>query len=489
MKLVKLSLAAVVAAGSFSFANAVALDEAIQNVDLSGYLRYRYETITHKSDGDVYYKDKQNHQLRGHLKLTADIADNFKATAVFRYDTKEYSYGDEARADVDSTFKVREGYLTYNNYDTSVNLGRMEVGSIWTDDLVGNGVKVVNNSIEGLTFAAYMFDNFDTSSSDLIGEHLLDGSVTFDDKGNLIYNSFGLMNKQIIKDIEVSVYNTALSTTNKLIKDGLPIKPGMEDAFAKTIVLPSILNNAATMNKINNLVVYGNLTSLNSMLYSNNLYGIAVMGSFAPVDAQLWLSYLNNVGTLYALDLAANFGDKDSVAYNIHAQYAGNSLKNDVKEYIGFANGNFYGIEAGVNAYGFDGSLGYVGFGKKDKWTINTLHNKGRLINSGELIMDKLMTASIGKSDFVFAELGYTYADVRFGVDVIYGKNKISVSSFDMKRKLFEVTPRLSYKYSDKLEFSSFYAMSKTKVQFDKRPSDNYSTRTDKIRLEAKYTF
>ncbi|ENN5836057.1 major outer membrane protein, partial [Campylobacter lari] len=44
MKLVKLSLVAALAAGAFSAANAVSLEEAIKDVDVSGMFRYRFES-------------------------------------------------------------------------------------------------------------------------------------------------------------------------------------------------------------------------------------------------------------------------------------------------------------------------------------------------------------------------------------------------------------------------------------------------------------
>lgn len=50
MKLVKLSLVAALAAGAFSVANATPLEEAIKDIDVSGVLRYRYETSNEWSD-------------------------------------------------------------------------------------------------------------------------------------------------------------------------------------------------------------------------------------------------------------------------------------------------------------------------------------------------------------------------------------------------------------------------------------------------------
>nr|WP_086226516.1 major outer membrane protein [Campylobacter sp. P0108] len=64
MKLVKLSLAAIVAAGALtSVANATSLEEAIKNVDVSGYARYRFDSQNAKlaSFEDI---DKPNHKFK-----------------------------------------------------------------------------------------------------------------------------------------------------------------------------------------------------------------------------------------------------------------------------------------------------------------------------------------------------------------------------------------------------------------------------------------
>lgn len=394
MKLVKLSLVAVVAAGSFSFANAVALDEAIQNVDLSGMLRYRYETEGKKNTtGNVSNKENASgHKYKAQLKFGADIADNFKATALFQYKNTDLSYGNNAFLDDTKTFAVRDAYLTYTNFDTSFMFGRMEIGSIWTDDLLGTGLKVLNNSIENVTLAAYAFDN---------------------------YNKDGDLSPVLVKN--------------------------------------------------------------NGIVTSKNLYGIAAIANFDPVAAQLWVSNMASWGTFYAVDFNVALGDKDDFAYNIHAQYAGNSLKKDRKEKLDATNGNFYAIEAGFDAFGLDFNVGYAGYGKKDKATVNSIEDEGQLINYGEFAM-KDYNGGKGKKDFVFGTIGYTFEDVRFAVDIINGTNKLTAG----KEKLFEVKPQLSYKYSDKLKFSTFYAYGKTK---NVEGVDGSKNEDKLIRFEAKYTF
>lgn len=182
MKLVKLSLVAALAAGAFSVANATPLEEAIKDIDVSGVLRYRYETGNEWSDingvapnegGSI--SGKQDHKYRAQLNFSGAIADNFKAFVQLDYSAKDGGYGTNNgsttrayAADNSSTLNVRQLYLTYTdeNVATSVILGKQQLNTIWTDNaidgLVGTGVKVVNNSIDGLTLAAFAVDSYNS---------------------------------------------------------------------------------------------------------------------------------------------------------------------------------------------------------------------------------------------------------------------------------------------------------------------------------------
>ncbi|HHE9898790.1 TPA: major outer membrane protein [Campylobacter coli] len=182
MKLVKLSLVAALAAGAFSVANATPLEEAIKDIDVSGVLRYRYETGNEWSDingvapnegGSI--SGKQDHKYRAQLNFSGAIADNFKAFVQLNYSAKDGGYGANNgsttrsyAADNSSTLNVRQLYLTYTdeNVATSVILGKQQLNTIWTDNaidgLVGTGVKVVNNSIDGLTLAAFAVDSYNS---------------------------------------------------------------------------------------------------------------------------------------------------------------------------------------------------------------------------------------------------------------------------------------------------------------------------------------
>ncbi|EOX7401695.1 major outer membrane protein [Campylobacter coli] len=182
MKLVKLSLVAALAVGAFSVANATPLEEAIKDIDVSGVLRYRYETSNEWSDINGVAQNegsgisgKQDHKYRAQLNFSGAIADNFKAFVQLDYSAKDGGYGANNgsttrsyAADNSSTLNVRQLYLTYTdeNVATSVILGKQQLNTIWTDNaidgLVGTGVKVVNNSIDGLTLAAFAVDSYNS---------------------------------------------------------------------------------------------------------------------------------------------------------------------------------------------------------------------------------------------------------------------------------------------------------------------------------------
>ncbi|EOZ2198314.1 major outer membrane protein [Campylobacter upsaliensis] len=206
MKLVKLSLVAALAAGAFSVANATPLEEAIKDIDVSGVLRYRYRAgnidgVDNKglvdqngNPQDGLITDKQMHQYRAQINFNAAIADNFKAFVQLDYSAKDGGYGVDTLTNPINEDKgalhVRQLYLTYTNEDfaTSVIAGKQQLNTIWTDNgidgLVGTGIKVLNNSFDGLTLAAFAVDSF--AATEQKGDLTGTGNIsTFDEVGNL----------------------------------------------------------------------------------------------------------------------------------------------------------------------------------------------------------------------------------------------------------------------------------------------------------------
>ncbi|EAI5711813.1 major outer membrane protein [Campylobacter coli] len=425
MKLVKLSLVAALAAGAFSVANATPLEEAIKDIDVSGVLRYRYETSNEWSDINGVAENqgsgisgKQDHKYRAQLNFSGAIADNFKAFVQLDYNAKDGGYGANNgsttrsyAADNSSTLNVRQLYLTYTdeNVATSVILGKQQLNTIWTDNaidgLVGTGVKVVNNSIDGLTLAAFAVDSY---NSDEQGGEL--GTVKQSEK------------------------------------------------------LVTVLN------------------------FSENLYGAAAIGSYevfnGQLNPQLWLAYMTDNAFFYALDAAYNTTIFDGVNWTLEGAYLGNSLDNELKD-LGNGNGNFFALNGSIEVNGWDATLGGLYYGKKDKATVTVIEDQGNLgsLLAGEEIFytnGSKLNGDTGRNIFGYVKAGYTFNEtVRVGADFVYGGTKTESHSGGDK---LEAVARVDYKYSPKLNFSAFYSY----VNVDK---DTDSTHHDAVRLQALYKF
>lgn len=399
MKLVKLSLVAALAASAFSAANATPLEEAIKDIDVSGVLRYRYESSNPWSNANFGsgISGKQDHKYRAQVNFSGAISDNFKAFVQFDYNSQDGGYGADSISNTSDTLSVRQLYLTYTNEDvaTSVIAGKQQLNTIWTDNaidgLVGTGIKVVNNSIDGLTLAAFAMDSFNEkvpATADIT-------SGTFN-KGN------------VNGDSDVS---------------------GALD-WSKNIYGAAAIGS----------------------------YDIAG-GQFNP---QLWLAYISDNAFLYALDAAYSTTIFDGINWTIEGAYLGNSVDNKLKDRLDAANGNFFALRGAVEVNGWDASLGGLYYGKKDKVTVTTIEDQGNLgsLLAGEEIFytrGSNLNGDLGRNIFGYVTGGYTFNEaVRVGADFVYGGTKTNIIGQGGKK--LEAVARVDYKYSPKLNFSAFYS-------------------------------
>ncbi|MDY6134170.1 major outer membrane protein, partial [Campylobacter lanienae] len=170
MKLVKLSLATIVAAGALSsVVSAASLEEAIKNVDVSGYARYRYDARnTNTSDSEF---NGNTHRFTTDIDFKSAVGDNFFGVIGFRYDSSDVS-GERAGADtqVGQALNVRQFYLGYTAGNTTIQAGRQVLGTFFTDDMVGTGIKFLNKDIVGLTLVGIAFDNLQADGDIGTGE-------------------------------------------------------------------------------------------------------------------------------------------------------------------------------------------------------------------------------------------------------------------------------------------------------------------------------
>ncbi|ELM1093728.1 group 2 major outer membrane porin protein PorA [Campylobacter jejuni] len=431
MKLVKLSLVAALAAGAFSAANATPLEEAIKDVDVSGVLRYRYDSSNPWGNANFGsgISGKQDHKYRAQVNFSGAISDNFKAFVQFDYNSQDGGYGTDSISNTSDTLTVRQLYLTYTNEDvaTSVIAGKQQLNTIWTDNgvdgLVGTGIKVVNNSIDGLTLAAFAMDSF----------------------------------------------NEASDTTVTITRDS---------------------NQKITGVQFNRGNPKGDGDVSGALDWSKNIYGAAAIGSYditgGQFNPQLWLAYMSDNAFLYALDAAYSTTIFDGINWSIEGAYLGNSVDNKLKDRLGVANGNFFALRGTVEVNGWDASLGGLYYGKKDKVTVTTIEDQGNLgsLLAGEEIFytrGSNLNGDLGRNIFGYVTGGYTFNEaVRVGADFVYGGTKTNIIGQGGKK--LEAVARVDYKYSPKLNFSAFYSY----VNVDTDPE---STHHDAVRLQALYKF
>ncbi|HEB7537808.1 TPA: major outer membrane protein [Campylobacter coli] len=426
MKLVKLSLVAALAAGAFSVANATPLEEAIKDIDVSGVLRYRYESGRFGKDVNLRNgnldESNQNHQYRAQLNFSGAIADNFKAFVQLDYNAKDGGYGADSVSNTKTSLNVRQLYLTYTdeNVATSVILGKQQLNTIWTDNaidgLVGTGIKVVNNSIDGLTLAAFAID-----------------SVNTDEQGGGI--------------------------------EQLPLAAGTNGNYGESSPYLNWSQN-----------IYGAAAIGSYEVFNGQL------------NPQLWLAYMTDNAFLYALDVAYNTTIFDGVNWTLEGAYLGNSLDNTLDDYYAGAatNGNFFALRGTVEVNGWDATLGGLYYGDKEKTSITVIEDQGNIgsLLAGEEIFytdGSQLHGSLGRNIFGYVKAGYTFNEtVRVGADLVYGGTKTINNEGGDK---LEAVARVNYKYSPKLNFSAWYSY--VNVDRDQGGEGDHNA----VRLQALYKF
>ncbi|WP_069637953.1 major outer membrane protein [Campylobacter pinnipediorum] len=450
MKLTKISLAALVALGTFSVASATPLEEAIKGIDVGGSLLYRYDNVTEKETSkndkgkSVEEKDsKGKTKFNAVLNFNAALADDFFGVLSARYTSQDklgHTLGATGKLQpdaydvtyTDNAFEFNEFYLGYKAANTTVTAGKQQLGTFFTDDAVGTGVRIINSDIEGLTLAAVGF-----------------GAIE---------------NHEIESDGDLWKKVRKLNLAETEYKDGkLKTKEG-KDAYD-----------------------------------IGNLYGVAAIGNYDPVSFQLWYASLENVADLFAVELASDFAISDDLSFGLKGQYVTTDADGEMKKQVeDYSDGDFYAFEATTGLYGVDLSAGYVGWKVKthnkkvqdgkmvatDGVTSFSLEDQGSLIDAGEYNHYDYTWLS-GKGGFFFATAGYNFDKFFVGVDYKNGQNKFADKE-SVKEKHEEIVGRLSYNYSKKLKFTTWYAATTTKnVEGKKDTKEDGST----YRFQAKYSF
>lgn len=395
MKLFKLSLAAVVAAGALSSVSAAPLEEAIKDIDVSGFGRYRFQsTDTKPAVGQKTHDTFHRFTLDVNFKATLD--DNFFAVIGLRYDSADIvgshnransgianthgglsgtngGWGGQGR----DSFSVRQYYVGFTAIPyTTVLFGRQPAGTFFTDDIVATGLKVAVNPVEGLTLAGLYYTNFE-EDGDL-------GMVPF---------SLGEPNGAYIH--QKNLWGVAAIYQNEFLD--------LQAWYAG-------LNKVA------------------------NLFAISAGANYAIND-----------------DISVR-GKAQWAHTNLTGRFKDNYGRTALNDGL-VANSNFFGFDLGASFYGFDLDAGYLTYGKKDQISVHTLEDAGSLIKPGEELID--YTSFSGKHKVWFGKAKYTYDAYSIGVDYVHDKVKNTGGNL----KANEWVVRAGYKYNDKLSFNAWYSM------------------------------
>lgn len=410
MKLAKLSLAAVVAAGSFSMANAaVSLEDAIKDVQVSGFLRYRLDGDRQKNkfDGTTTIKAHSNiNKFRAQVVANMKLDEYFSANVGVRFDawdangynfkTKLNEKEEEVRVygkqSLNGSYGVgknennvvfRDLNLVYNNADaaTKVIAGRQVVTTLYTNGVVGDGILALNSSVDNVTFAAFYFANLDDEDS---SNNIANVKKPLYGVG--VLTNFGVVNANLwagqVKDV-ATVY-------------GLDAKAGVEVADDTKVDIIAQVSQTAFDSKMKK----------------------------------------SNTGD-------TSKDTKDSTNFNVNA-----------------------GFDIGT----FNAKVGYAMTGSKKGNSLVTLYDSGTFDTMGEILMDFDTTS--GQNQFIYASIGTQIDEFSAAFEYVNLTNKVKDDNDKLKGNEYLV--RLGYDYNKKLKFSGFYGFAETKYDKDKNQENKF---------------
>ncbi len=472
MKLVKFSLVAALAVGSMSVLDAKPLEEAIKDVDISGHMRYRHDSVSVKK-GDTRIDPsasgktiggKQHHKFRSAVKAGVAMGDGFKAVGELYYnnDTNGGYLGEGTQTK--NPIVLKQAYLQYDNTNVGLSamLGRQELGTIWTADLTGMAAKVFLTPADGLTVGVFAVDSFEAYGN-------YDGTKAAGEQ-----YSFTAHDGDVA---DFGVYIPAKDETGKA-----------DDSAA----------------------------FINGRLFKNNMYGAAVLGDFGPAKVQVWGNYWDKTATLYAVqaNLGLAMGGGNELGFKV--AYLGNTLDGVFKKDTGTqevaGNGNLVDVRATAKFAGLDAKIGGIYFGKKEKFTINTLEDPSGsdLYIGRQMFYNKgsWLALSAGQNIFGYVGVGYTLpANIRIGVQGVFGQttaaaavDKTAESAANGAGTKYELAADIGYKVNKNLNFTLWYSHIESSAKVEKAydaGTDTYvsidSTKVkgtkDAVRFEALYKF
>ncbi|MCH5323471.1 MAG: major outer membrane protein [Helicobacter sp.] len=497
MKLLKVSLAASIALGALSTASfAQPLEDAIRGVDVSGYLRYRFNDDRQNFGTAPADKNRglQAHWWRAQADFKTPTTNNIALNLGLWYNNQNANVnhgkgnsnpapaapflqseaGTGAGAD-QGTFGVQSFYatITPDSTATTILAGKQLLNTPVTnaaDGDRGTGILALNSDLPGLTLAAGFFDSW------------------------AINDGYGLTNPNI---------------TNPQIN---PITGQLIPQFGGRHWNGSA--NLGSNNTVDeNLYVLAGIYSLDTDVgtFGGQLWGFYIDNA---VDALIFgeLSWKNSLlRAKLQYTYAALNNDDDSVFATLHGIAANSGNKANI-----VADNDLVVLELGVNTTAdfdipFDARIGYIT--NFASGTSVALEDEGTNMSRAGKIWWQDPSLGFSTSalrpygaqafggeqtiNVFYGALGYAFVDGRLntGLEFATGTNERKWDKMrgDNKDKadFFEIAPTVSWKHTDQLTLSAFYAYLQESFK-DNRGSEVNGwddKKRQRVRFEARYDF
>lgn len=482
MKFLKLSLAASVALGALSTASfAQPLEEAIKGIDVSGYLRYRYNDDRYDSAAGNTGKNA-NHQWRAVADFKTPVVNNIalnfgvwynnqnnvnhgKGTSATDNPANVPFLGTGLGSGSDGEFGVREFYatITPDSTATTIKIGKQLLDTPVTnayDGDRGTGILALNSDIPNLTLAAAAFDSwaineysFAAGGINTVGVNGIGDTSSFSNTNSVDKPLYALAG---IYGVDTNYGRFGGQLWGFYIDDAVDALVFGELSWQGSLLRAKLQYTYAALNNDEDSVfytLYGNgntLANPKANVSESNDMGVIEVGADFRNDFQLplniTLGYMMNFadGTAVALeDEGSNVSRKGKIWW----QNAGTGISTSALRGYGLQG---FGTEQDVNVF--------------------------------------------------YAGVDYSFIDERLnvGLEFAWGENDISYSNGiatngNIKKVEFtEITPTISWKHSKQLTLSAFYAFLSNDYTYVNTPhtsNDTWEADRNRFRVEAKYSF
>ena len=454
MKFLKLSLAASVALGAFSTASfAQPLEDAIKGIDVSGYLRYRYNDDRY--DANEFNKDSvensnATHRWKAVADFKAPVADNvaFNFGILYNNESQNVNHGNTypgtssgSGSGKDGSFGVStfNAVITPDSTATTVIIGKQRLATPVTnagDDDRGTGILALNSDLEGFTFAAGAFDSW---SIDDVHKGYTSGGNDGTSVTKPLYTLAG------IYGVDTDYGHFGAQLWGFYIQDAV-------DALG----FGELSWNNATFD----VALQYAIASLNND--SDSVLG-ALHGFPAPGSAIK--SNIAEANDLFVLNLGANFAQEYDIPLDVKLGWVTN-----------FQDGTAVTLNDDGTAFKYAGAIWW--------------QNAATGISTSALLPTGVHGFGTEQEISVFyGAIGYTMVDnrLRIGLDYVWGNNEVTSGNVTTKDTDFqEITPRISWKHNKNLTISGYYAYLMTDAPSGAQYDDETRARA---RVEVKYSF